>query len=128
MAIIKYKVIKKNLEAVINYAKNGEKTENGILVSGLNCLPETAYTQMELTKKAFHKESDRLGYHIIQSFNGNEIPPEKCNQIGMELARQLWRDKYQVLVCTHTNKKNVHNHIILNSVLSKTARNMKILK
>ena len=116
MAITKYKVIKKNLEAVINYAINGEKTENGILVSGINCLPETAYSQMMLTKKAFHKEDGRLGYHIIQSFNGNEVSPEKCNQIGIELAQQLWGDKYQVLVCTHTNKKNVHNHIVLNSV------------
>ena len=31
MAITKYKVIKKNLEAAINYVKNGEKTEHGIL-------------------------------------------------------------------------------------------------
>ena len=53
MAITKYKVIKKNLDAVINYAMNGEKTENGILVSGINCLPQTAYSQMMLTKKAF---------------------------------------------------------------------------
>ena len=60
MAITKYKVIQKNLEAVINYAKNGEKTENGILVSGINCLPETAYIQMILTKKNFHKEGGRL--------------------------------------------------------------------
>ena len=116
MAITKYKVIKKNLEAVINYAMNGEKTENGILVSAINCLPETAYSQMMLTKKAFHKDRGRLGYHIIQSFKGNEISPEKCNQIGLEFANQLWGDKYQVLVCTHTNKQNVHNHIILNSV------------
>ena len=57
-----------------------------------------------------------FGYHIIQSFNGNEVSPEKSNQIGIELANQLWGDKYQVLVCTHTNKENVHNHIILNSV------------
>ena len=116
MAITKYKVIKKNLETVINYAKNGEKTENGILVSAINCLPETAYPQMMLTKKAFHKEDGRLGYHIIQSFNDNEISPEKCNKIGIELAEQLWGDKYQVIVCTHTNKDNVHNHIVLNSV------------
>ena len=116
MAITKYKVIKKNLEAVINYAMNGEKTENGIFVSAVNCLPETAYSQMMLTKKAFHKEDGRLGYHIIQSFNGNEVPPEKCNKIGVELAQQLWGDKYQILVCTHINKKNIHNHIVLNSV------------
>lgn len=116
MAITKYKVIKKNLEAVINYAMNGEKTENGILVSAINCLPETAYSQMMLTKKAFHKEDGRLGYHIIQSFNGNEISPYKCNKIGLELAKELWGDKYQVIVCTHTNKQNIHNHIFLNSV------------
>ena len=116
MAITKYKVIKKNLDAVINYAMNGEKTENGILVSGINCLPQTAYSQMTLTKKAFHKEDGRLGYHIIQSFNGNEISPDKCNKIGMELAEELWGDRYQVIVCTHTNKQNVHNHIVLNSV------------
>lgn len=116
MAITKYKVIRKNLDAVINYAMNGEKTENGILVSAINCLPQTAYSQMMLTKKAFHKEDGRLGYHIIQSFNGNEISPDKCNKIGIELAQQLWGDKYQVIVCTHTNKKNVHNHIVLNSV------------
>ena len=116
MAITKYKVIKKNLEAVINYAMNGEKTENGILVSAINCLPQTAYSQMMLTKKAFHKEDGRLGYHIIQSFNGNEISPDKCNKIGLELAEELWGDKYQVIVCTHTNKQNIHNHIVLNSV------------
>ena len=80
MAITKYKVIKKNLDAVINYAMNGEKTENGILVSAINCMPQTAYSQMMLTKKAFHKEGGRLGYHIIQSFNGNEISPDKCNK------------------------------------------------
>lgn len=116
MAITKYKVIKKNLEAVINYAKNGEKTENGILVTGVNCLPDIAYNQMTLTKKSFHKEDGRLGYHIIQSYKENEVSPEQCNKIGVELANELWGDKYQVLVCTHTNKNNVHNHLILNSV------------
>ena len=116
MAITKYKVIKKNLEAAINYVKNGEKTEHGILISGINCLPETAYTQMMLTKKNFHKEGGRLGYHFIQSFNGKDVSARQCNDIGMELAESLWGDKYQVLVCTHTDKENVHNHIILNSV------------
>ena len=104
MAITKYKVIKKNLDAVIKYAMNGEKTENGILVSAINCMPQTAYSQMMLTKKAFHKEDGRFGYHIIQSFNGNEISSDKCIKIGIELAQQLWGDKYQVIVCTHKLK------------------------
>lgn len=56
------------------------------------------------------------GYHFIQSFNGKEVSSEGCNDIGIELAQNLWGDKYQVLVCTHVDKDNVHNHIILNSV------------
>ena len=116
MAVIKIKTIKSNLQAVINYGKNGDKTDNGILVSSVNCSVQTTYEEMALTKKFFHKENKTLGYHIIQSFKGNEVTPEKANQIGQELARELWGDRYQVLVCTHINKENVHNHLILNSV------------
>ena len=116
MAVMKIKTIKSNLQAVINYGKNGDKTDNGILVSSINCSVQTAYEEMSLTKKFFHKENKTLGYHIIQSFKGNEVTPEKANKIGQELARELWGDKYQVIICTHINKENVHNHMILNSV------------
>ena len=116
MAVIKIKTIKSNLQAVINYGKNGDKTEHGILVSSINCNVATSYAEMALTKKFFHKEGNTLGYHIIQSFKGYEVPPEKANQIGKQLAEELWGDKYQVVICTHINKENVHNHMILNSV------------
>ena len=116
MAVIKIKTIKSNLQAVINYGKNGDKTDNGILVSSVNCSVDTAYEEMVLTKKFFHKEDKTLGYHIIQSFKGNEVSPERANQIGKELAEELWGDKFQVVICTHINKENVHNHLILNSV------------
>lgn len=116
MTVIKIKSIKKNLQAVVHYAKNGDKTENGILVSGVNCIPDSAYEQMALTKKFYHKENNIQGFHIIQSFKGNDASPKKANQIGKELAEELLGDKYQILICTHVNKENVHNHIVLNSV------------
>ena len=116
MAVIKIKTIKSNLQAVINYGKNGDKTDNGVLVSSVNCSVDTAYEEMALTKKFFHKEDKTLGYHIIQSFKGNEVSPERANQIGKELAEELWGNKYQVVICTHINKENIHNHLILNSV------------
>ena len=116
MAVMKIKTIKSNLQAVIKYGKNGDKTDNGVLVSSINCSVDTAYEEMALTKKFFHKEDKTLGYHIIQSFKGSEVSPKTANQIGKELAEELWGDKYQVVICTHINKKNVHNHLILNSV------------
>lgn len=56
MAVMKIKTIKSNLQAVINYGKNGDKTDNGILVSSVNCSLNTAYEEMELTKKFFIKK------------------------------------------------------------------------
>ena len=65
MAVIKIKTIKSNLQAVINYGKNGEKTEHGILVSGINCNVATSYEEMALTKKFFHKEGKTLVYELL---------------------------------------------------------------
>ena len=56
MAIIKIKNITNNLQKVIDYAKNGDKTGNGVLVSAINCNKDFAYEEMSLTKKFFHKE------------------------------------------------------------------------
>lgn len=53
MAITKYKVIQKNLEAVINYAKNGEKTEHGILVSGIKLFTWKCIYRNDVSKKEF---------------------------------------------------------------------------
>ena len=116
MAIIKFKNIKNNLQHVIDYGKNGDKTENGVLVSSINCAVDTAYEEMALNKKFYKKEDGILGYHIIQSFEGFETPPENANKIGNQLAEEMLGDKYQVVICTHVNKQNAHNHIILNSV------------
>ena len=116
MAIIKIKNIKTNLDKVINYVKNGEKTEKGVLVSSVNCINDLAYMQMIKVKKAFNKENGILAYHIIQSFQGDEVTPNQANEIGVQLAQEMFGDKYQSIVCTHTNKENVHNHIVVNSV------------
>ena len=56
MAVIKIKNIKSNLQAVINYGKNGDKTENGILVSSVNCSVDTAYEEWHLLKNSFTKK------------------------------------------------------------------------
>ncbi len=118
MAVIKIKTIKSNLQAVINYGKNGEKTENEILVSSINCNIYTAYEEMALTKKFFHKENKTLGYHIIQSFKGYEVPPEKANKIGKKLAEELWGDKYHNSNAGITFMKETSDRLCLNYGLS----------
>lgn len=57
MAVIKIKTIKSNLQAVINYGKNGEKTEHGILVSGINCNVRLTIKKWHLQKNSFIKKA-----------------------------------------------------------------------
>ncbi|WP_329886567.1 relaxase/mobilization nuclease domain-containing protein [Pseudoramibacter sp. HA2172] len=111
------------LSDVIAYAANQEKTqmEDGTLlqnfVSGVNCLPATAREEMLAVKKRFGKESGTAAYHGYQSFAPGEATPEIAHEIAVRLARQLWGNKYQVLVATHLDKENhLHSHFVINTV------------
>lgn len=101
---------------VMNYATNERKTEMQYYVSGINCMPETARHQMIMTKCQFGKEDGIVAFHAYQSFKPGEVTPNIAHQIGVELAKQLWGERYQVIVATHLNTNCVHNHFVLNSV------------
>lgn len=99
---------------------NGEKTEKMMYVSGVNCRPDTAIYEMQDTKKRFDKEDGIISYHLIQSFDGKEISPKKCHELGLQYAKELFGDDFQFVVATHLNTDNVHNHIVINSVSFKS--------
>ena len=71
---------------------------------------------MEQTKRNSHKEDGVLAFHAYQSFLPGEVTAETAHQIGLELAHPMWGDDFEVLVCTHTDKKHFHNHFVINSV------------
>ena len=43
------------------------------------------------------------GYHLVQSFAAGEVSPELAHLIGLELAEQLLKGKYEVVITTHLN-------------------------
>lgn len=104
------------LSNAINYIIDDDKTEKQYFVTGINCDPSTATKEMNDTKIQFNKTDSILAFHAIQSFKGREVTPELAHQIGIELANELWGDRFQVVVTTHLDKENYHNHFVLNSV------------
>lgn len=116
MAVTKIWKVKDRLDVTINYAVNGEKTEEKLYVSGINCMPDTSYQEMVNVKKQFFKTDGIQCFHAVQSFVKGEITPEQAHEIGMKLAEELWGDKFQVVVTTHLNTDNLHNHFVINSV------------
>ncbi len=106
----------RDLFNVLDYATNSSKTEQKLFVTGVNCLPELAIQQMIMTKRHFHKTDKILAFHAYQSFRPGEVTPEQCHEIGIRLAREMWGDRYQVVVATHLDRSHLHNHFALNSV------------
>jgi len=116
MATTKIWEIKNRFDNVIDYVSNKDKTDNKKYVSGINCLPETAFKEMSIVKKQYNKTGGILGFHAYQSFKGCEVTSDEAHEIGIRLAEELWGDRFQVIVATHTNTKNIHNHFFINSV------------
>ena len=108
---------KTSLEAAIDYALDREKTEQTCFETAINCDRESVYADMMDTKRRWGKEGrKRKGYHIIQSFAPGEVTPDQAHAVGVEFARRLLGDRYEVIVSTHLNKAHLHSHIVFNSV------------
>ncbi len=112
----KYEMIVDDLRNVIDYARNADKTEKEYFVSGINCDPDSAYEEMQDAKEFYHKEDKILAFHGYQSFVKGEVSPEIAHKIGVQLANEMWGDRFQVIVTTHLNTNHIHNHLVLNSV------------
>lgn len=116
MATTKIWKIKSRFDNVIDYITNKDKTDNKNYVTGINCMADIAFKEMSISKQQFNKTGGILGFHAYQSFKGCEVTADEAHEIGIRLAEELWGDKFQVVVTTHTNTKNVHNHFVINSV------------
>ena len=107
---------KQALADVIAYAADEDKTEQLFYTTGINCSVEFARDQFNATKIRFGKTGGNVAYHAYQSFREGEVTPDEAHEIGVQLAKELWGDRFQMVVATHVNTKCTHNHIVINSV------------
>ncbi len=85
-------------------------------VTCLNCREESAAEQFMETKRLWGKTGGRLCYHGYQSFAAGEVTARQAHDIGVKLAKELWGDRFEVIVATHCNTGHYHNHLVINSV------------
>lgn len=105
-----------DLYAAIRYVENDDKTDQTMFVSAINCSKHNAYNEMIAVKRRFGEHGKNIAYHGYQSFAAGEVTPAEAHAIGMETARKMWGARYQVVVTTHLNTDNIHNHFVINSV------------
>lgn len=100
----------------LDYISDSSKTEEKLFVSGINCNPCDAKKEFMIVKERFNKKNGIVAFHAIQSFEEGEVTSDEAHKIGIQLAKEMWGDRFQVVVATHLNTKHFHNHFIINSV------------
>ena len=110
------------IDKVVEYTADDLKTEKRMYVSGVNCQVPFAKEQFMETKRRFNQMNGRTCYHGYQSFRAGEVDADTAHRIGVELAKELWGDQFEVVVATHLNTDHYHNHFVINSVSSVDGR------
>ena len=108
------------MRSVINYCLQEKKTfdinSDRKLITGVNCIPQNAYTEFMTTKAVYHQERGVNFYHFSQSFSPEEkITPEEAHEVAIEFVKKAWPG-HEVLVCTHMDEPHLHSNIVVNSV------------
>ena len=112
-----------HLKNALEYIQNPDKTEECVQVGGINCLPDTAFEQMEETKNIFHKTGKRQGYHVIISFSTEEkVTSEQAMYVLEHFAKDVLGDDYEAVYAVHTDREHMHGHLIWNSVSMTTGK------
>ena len=112
-----------HLKNALEYIQNPDKTEECVLVGGINCLPDTAFEQMKETKNIFHKTGKRQEYHVIISFSPEEkVTAEQAMYVLEHFAKDVLSDDYEAVYAVHTDREHMHGHLIWNSVSMTTGK------
>ena len=118
----KGRIVGRDIQDIIDYVENPDKTDGGRLISSYQCDSRIADAEFLLSKRQYLAKTGRrrgaddvIAYTIRQSFVPGEITPEEANRLGYELARRFTKGKHAFIVCTHVDKAHIHNHIIWNS-------------
>lgn len=118
----KGKTIAECLKERTDYTENGKKTNDGLYISSYACDIKTADEEFMLSRRVYEqcyrqiRKHEVIAYQIRQSFKPGEVSPELANKIGYELAMRFTKGCHAFTVCTHTDRRHIHNHIIFNSV------------
>lgn len=126
MPYIKVISVRNSVAGCLKYIANPDKTEGQLYISSLNCSEDISVAKQEfcLTYQHYsHKnfyapvsdngKSPVKAFHIIQSFKAGECAAETAHKIGLEWVQSVFGKNFQAVICTHTDREHIHNHICL---------------
>ena len=121
----------KGMGYVLQYTMQDEKTvadDGNKYVTGVNCTPQSAYTEFNNTKRLYGKTDKRLFYHFVQSFSVDEnISPKTAHEIAVRFAEETEKfHGFEIVVSTHCDRDHIHSHFVMNSVNAESGKKFHI--
>ncbi len=126
MPYIKVISIRNSVAGCLKYIANPDKTEGKFYISSLNCSEDISVAEQEFcltyqhySHRNFYSVPNKNGkspvkaFHIIQSFTAGECTAEIAHKIGLEWVQTVFGKNFQAVICTHTDREHIHNHICL---------------
>lgn len=99
-------------KGVLDYV--GKKAENTVGIKCSNDYKE-AFKDFQDIKEFYNKLEDRQYKHFTHSFKPGEIDKERALEMTVKLCEEIFPEN-QVFIAQHTDRKHIHNHIVVNSV------------
>ncbi|MBQ5318114.1 MAG: relaxase/mobilization nuclease domain-containing protein [Oscillospiraceae bacterium] len=121
----------KGMGYVLQYTMQDKKTvadDGNKYVTGVNCTPQSAYTEFNNTKRLYGKTDSRLFYHFVQSFSVDEnMSPQMAHEIAVRFAEETEKfHGFEIVVSTHCDRDHIHSHFVMNSVNAESGRKFHI--
>lgn len=126
MPYIKVISIGNSVAGCLKYIANPDKTEEQVYLSSLNCSEDISVVEQEFcltyqhySHRNFYSAPNKNGkspvkaFHIIQSFKTGECAANIAHKIGLEWIQTVFGKNFQAVICTHTDREHIHNHICL---------------
>ena len=107
----------KDLNQLIDYVMNPEKTNDFEYVSGKNildihstCDEMLATRTMAIALKNKSRKNEIYGYHFFQSFSPDDhLTPEQVHEIGCKTMIESLGNSAEFIIANHTDKPHLHN-------------------
>ena len=126
MPYIKCISVGNSVASCLKYIANPDKIGGNLYITGLNCSEDITVAEQEFrltyeyySHKNFYAPLSKNGkspvkaFHIIQSFKAGECDAELAYKLGTEWVQSFWGKNFQAVICTHTDRDHIHNHICL---------------
>lgn len=126
MATIKVK-FNKNADSTLWYVYSERKPDDPVQSKDCSDDLEGVIHAFAATRRTHNVEGGNQVVHVMQNFNYEDSQKhtvEDINKFGFEMAGDYFKG-HEFVVVTHTDKRHVHNHIIVNAIALDTGKRIQ---